>query len=61
MPVPASLIPNPEQVQFLQLLDYNVCVSAAVYTEWCPPLTPNPYPLPYPSPPIPDPNPHAYP
>ena len=22
------------QVQFLQLLDYNVCVSAAVYTEW---------------------------
>ena len=22
------------EVQFLQLLDYNVCVSAAVYTEW---------------------------
>ena len=21
-------------MQFLQLLDYNVCVSAAVYTEW---------------------------
>ena len=35
-----TLITNPEQVQFLQLLDYNVCVSAAVYTEWCPPPPP---------------------
>ena len=50
MPVPAPLIPNPEQVQFLQLLDYNVCVSAAVYTEWCPP---NPQPLPPTLPPHP--------
>lgn len=25
---------NHIEVQFLQLLDYNVCVSAAVYTEW---------------------------
>ena len=25
---------NDIEVQFLQLLDYNVCVSAAVYTEW---------------------------
>lgn len=25
---------NEIEVQFLQLLDYNVCVSAAVYTEW---------------------------
>ena len=53
MPVPAPLIPNPEQVQFLQLLDYNVCVSAAVYTEWCPPLTPNPSPQPLPLTPYP--------
>jgi len=25
---------NNIEIQFLQLLDYNVCVSAAVYTEW---------------------------